>query len=217
MVVLMMLCASPALPAVGAGADTIEVFPVVVDDLGSNVAGRPTQFNAVAVDGGSPMSGVSLELWLQPAGSTRYLAGEVTTGPDGSAAVSTTIDRNATVQWALSSDASVTSTPYVVQIAPALTRHANDRTLRRGQRLVVRGHTSPAKPGCAVELWRGELRPLVLGPKPVRLARSTVRADGSYRLTRRFHRHLRARIAVVIPACGDNGRGLSAYLGLRVR
>ncbi|RNM16268.1 hypothetical protein EFL26_05790 [Nocardioides pocheonensis] len=221
MVVLMMLCVSPALPAVAAGADPTEVFPIVVDDLSGPVAGKPLVFAATLVDSGAPAPGEVLSLWVQPSGSADFTeVGQATTNAAGTASLSTVLDRNAMVQWRFggsSARAASSSTPYVVEIAPALTRRANDLTLRRGQRLVVRGRTSPAKPGCAVELWRGELRPLMVGPKPVRLARSTVRADGSYRLTRRFHRHLRARIAVVIPACGDNGRGLSAYLGLRVR
>jgi hypothetical protein len=220
-VVLVMLFVSPALPAVGAAADPTEVFPIIVDDLAAHVAGQPTEFAATLVDSGTPAPGEVLTLWLQQSGSPDFTqVGQATTDAGGTVSLSTVLDRNATVQWRFggsSSRAASSSTPYVVQIAPALSRHANDRTLRRGQRLVVRGRTFPAKPGCAVELWRGELRPLVLGPKPVRLARSTVRADGTYRLTRRFHRHLRARIAVVVPACGDNGRGLSAYLGLRVR
>lgn len=221
MVVLMMLCASPALPAVGAGADPTEVFPIIVDDLSGPVAGKPAEFAATLVDSGTPAPGEVLSLWLQPSGSADFTeVGQATTDSNGMVSLSTVLDRNAMVQWRFegsSARAASSSTPYVVQIAPALTRRANDRTLRRGQRLVVRGHSFPAKPGCAVELWRGELRPLMVGPKPVRLARSTVHADGSYRLVRRFHQKLKARIVVLIPACGDNGRGLSSYLGLSVR
>jgi hypothetical protein len=98
-----------------------------------------------------------------------------------------------------------------------VTRRANDRTLARGQRLVVRGKTFPAKPGCRVSLWRGELRPLVLGPKPVRLDRSRVRADGRYRLVHRFHGAGKVRVVVKVSACKRNGSGLSKYLAIRIR
>lgn len=220
-VVLVMLLLSPALRATGAGGAATEVFPLVVDDLAPHVAGRPTELSATLVDGDQPVPGEVLSLWLQSAGSPDFVeAAQATTDDNGTASVGVVLDRNATVQWRFGgspSRAESQSTPYVVQIAPDVTRHARDRTLRRDQRLVVRGRTFPVKAGCPVELWRGELRPLVLGPKPVRLARSTVHADGSYRLTRRFHHRLRTRVAVVVPACGDNGRGLSAYLPIRVR
>lgn len=219
--VLVMLFASPALPASGAGAGATGIFPLVLDDLGLHVAGQPTEFTARLVDSDTPVPQALLTLWLQPSGSSDWQeAGRATTDDSGTATVSVVLDRNAAVQWRVgeaSDQAQMVSTPYVVQIAPVITRHASDRTLHRGQRLVVRGRTFPVKAGCAVELWRGELRPLAAGPKPVRLARATVRADGSYRLVHRFHHRLRARIAVVVPACADNGAGLSAYLGLRVR
>jgi hypothetical protein len=219
MVVLVTLFCAPALPASGAAAGATDVFPLIVDDLGSHLAGQPTQFTAVLVDHDSPVPHAVLSLWLQPSGADAYKAGEATTDDAGTASVVAVLDRNAAVQWRVgdSAQASIVSTPYVVQIAPVITRHAHDRTLRRGQRLVVRGTTFPVKAGCAVELWRGELRPLATGPKPVRLARATVRPDGSYRLVHRFHHRLRARVAVLVPDCGDNARGLSAYLGVKVR
>ena len=220
-VVLVIWCVVPAFPAAGVAAGATEVFPIVVDDLVPHVAGRATEFSATLVDGDQPVSGAVLVLWLQPSGAATFVeAGQATTDESGMASVGAVLDRNATVQWRYAGSlehAESTSTPYVVQIAPALTVRANDRTLRRGQRFVVRGRTFPVKAGCRVELWRGELRPLVLGPKPVRLARSTVRADGTYRLARRFRHALRTRVAVVVPACGDNGRGLSSYLRIRVR
>jgi hypothetical protein len=221
LVVLVMVFAAPALPASGAGTGATAIYPVVLDDLGLHVAGQPTEFTAMLVDSDTPVPHALLSLWLQPSGSSDWQeAGRATTDDSGRATVVTVLERNAAVQWRVGESAEpaqLVSTPYVVQIAPVITRRANDRTLHRGQRLVVRGHTYPVKAGCAVELWRGELRPLVVGPKPVRLARATVRADGGYRLVHRFHHRLRARIAVVVPACADNGAGLSAYLGLRVR
>lgn len=217
-VVLVLWLVSPVLPATGAPSGTAVVVPMVVDELVPQVAGRPAEFTATYLQDGQPVPGEELTLLLAPAGSTSYVeAGRAVTDEHGVATVSSVLDRNATVQWQVSSEPTVTSTPYVVQIAPAVTREARDRTLRRGQRLVVRGRTFPVKAGCTIQLWRGELRPLMVGPRPVRLASSTVRADGSYRLVRRFHHRLRGRVVVVVPPCSDNGRGLSAYLRLRVR
>ena len=105
-------------------------------------------------------------------------------------------------------------------VLPALVNlglRVKDRTLRKGQRMVVRGRTFPAKPGCVVKLWRGERRPLVTGPKPVRLAKGKVRRDGSYRLVHRFHRSARMRVAVTVASCAGNDRGLSSYRTIRVR
>lgn len=220
-VALVVLCVSPAAPATSASATATDVFPIIVDDLGTHVAGEPTEFTAMLVDQNTPVPQALLSLWLQPAGSSDWVpAGSAATDDSGAASVVAVLDRNAAVQWRFgnaSDQTPIVSTPYVVQIAPRITRHVNDRTLRRGQRLVVRGTTYPVKAGCAVELWRGELRPLVTGPKPVRLGRATVRSDGAYRLVHRFRHRLHAHLSVVVPACADNGRGLSSPVGVRVR
>jgi hypothetical protein len=68
-----------------------------------------------------------------------------------------------------------------------------------------------------VKLWRGELRPLVQGPKPQRLATSIVRSDGTYRLAHRFRKKARMRVAVTVGACAGNDRGLSRYVRIRIR
>jgi hypothetical protein len=56
-----------------------------------------------------------------------------------------------------------------------------------------------------------------MGPRPVRLARTTVRSDGSYRLVRRFHKKARMRVVVKVASCAGNEAGYSPYLRLRVR
>ena len=220
-VVLVIWCVVPAFPAAGVAAGATEVFPIVVDDLVPHVAGRATEFSATLVDGDQPVSGAVLVLWLQPSGAATFVeAGQATTDESGMASVGAVLDRNATVQGRAAGSVAPAPPPAPRsggQRAPARRGGPHDRTLRRGQRFVVRGRTFPVKAGCRVELWRGELRPLVLGPRPVRLARSTVRADGTYRLVRRFRHAFRGRVAVLVPACGDNGRGLSSYLRIRVR
>jgi hypothetical protein len=202
-------------------ADSTTIYTLQIGDLSPRLAGQPTDFAAVLATGTTPLAGEPLTLWLKPYGASAFsVAGHATTDADGYAVAWSTLASNAAVKWTFDGDGAYPaseSAPYVVQISPRVTRHVNDRTLRRGQRLVVRGRSIPAKPGCTVKLWRGELRPLVQGPKPVRLAVSTVRADGSYRLVHRFHRKMRMRIAVTVSACAGNARGLSSYVGIRVR
>lgn len=221
MTVVVLVAASLAAVGPARAADPTTIYTLQVGDLGQRLAGRPTDFTAVLAAGTTPLAGEQLTLWLKPYGASSFsVAGHATTDATGYAVAWATLATNAEVQWTFAGDAShlaSVSTPYVVQISPRVTRHVNDRTLRRGQRLVVRGRSIPAKPGCAVKLWRGELRPLVTGPKPVRLAVSTVRADGSYRLVHRFHRATRMRIAVTVSPCAGNARGLSSYVTIRVR
>jgi hypothetical protein len=219
--VLASLLAVPVLPADAGPADSTAIYVTVVEALSPPVAGRPTDFMATLASGDTVLPGKELTLWLKPYGSTTFSqAGQATTDASGSVAVWATLQRNAVVEWRFAGAdtyAASTSTPYVVQISPRVTIRVNDRTLRRGQRFVVRGRSFPAKPGCVAKLWRGELRPLVEGPAPVRLATATVRADGSYRLVHRFKKKRRMRVAVTISACSGNARGLSSYVGIRVR
>ena len=217
--VLVVWLVSPSVAATGVAVPALSgspVYAVVADTLVPHVAGRASALSATLWQDGAPVAHQPFTLLVTTAGATRA-AGQAVTDANGGLDVTTVLDRNATAQWQSSTDPTVVSNPYPVEVAPAVTRRANDRTLRRGQRFVIRGRTFPAKAGCRVELWRGELRPLVLGPRPVRLARSTVRRDGTYRLVRRFHRPGRMRVAVVVRPCADNGRGLSAYVPIRVR
>ena len=206
-------------PAASAATAT-GLYPVVLDDLGPHVAGRPVEVSAVLLAGDTPLVGQVLTVSVMTYGSTAFVpVGTATTGFDGVATTRLTLDRSAVVRWSFESDGSydASTTEYQVPVGPKVDRRVNHRKLHRGQRLVVRGHTFPAKPGCTVRLWRGELRPLVQGPKPVRLAVAEVRANGRYRLVHRFHARGRMRVAVTVGACAGNDRGLSSYVRIRVR
>lgn len=184
------------------------------------MAGRPTDLTAILGDGTDPVAGQTLTLSVRPWGAPSFVeVGHAVTDAGGSATVWVMLDHNATVRWTFSgsADLAASSLAYVVPIAPRVSRQVNDRTLRRGQRLVVQGRTFPGKAGCTVKLWRGELRPLIAGPRPVRLAAGKVRTDGSYRLAHRFHRTASLRLAVTVSACAGNARGLSAPVRVRVR
>jgi len=208
----------PMLPATAQGTGDTQIYTMIVDDLSPRVAGRPTDFTAVLADGGVPVAGATMTLSLQGSGSPTIV--QATTDEGGRATVWATLDHNAAVQWQFAGTpehAASASTPYVVQIAPAVTMRVHDRTLHRGQRFVATGQTFPAKAGCPVTLWRGEVRPLHTGSAPVRLGATTVRADGSYRIARRFHRPGRLRVVVTIAGCAGNAWGFSPYVGIRVR
>ena len=223
MTVAVLLAASLGVVTPARAADSTTIYTVQVGDLSPRVAGHAADFTAVLAVGTTPLAGEPLTMWLKPYGAAGFSeAGPAVTGTDGHAVVWATLTTNAQVQWTFDGDdvagyAPSVSAPYVVPVSPRVTFHVNDRTLRRGQRLVARGRSVPAKVGCTVTLWRGELRPLVPGPAPVRLATSRVHSDGSYRLVRRFQRRARMRIAVTVAPCAGNARGLSSYIGIRVR
>jgi len=211
------------MPVPAASAETATgLYRYGLDDLAAHVAGRPIEVSAVLLSGAddAPVLGRSLTVWVRRAGSTTYIsAGTATTGPEGVATTQITVDRNSFVLWEFAGDVTYapSTTEYLVPVSPRVDLRVKDRTLRRGQRLVARGRTFPAKAGCRVKLWRGELRPLVQGPKPQRLATSTVRSDGTYRLTHRFGKKARMRVAVTVGACAGNDRGLSPYVRIRIR
>jgi hypothetical protein len=211
------------LPAPAASAATATaLYRYGVADLGAQVAGRSTGVSAVLLSGpdDAPMIGRQLSVSVKQFGSTVFTpVGDATTGAEGVATTSLVLDRSAIVRWDFAGDDSYapSTTEYLVPVSSRVDLRANHRSLHRGQRLVVRGRTFPVKPGCTVRLWRGELRPLVQGPEPVRLAVARVRADGRFRLVHRFHARGRMRVAVTVGACAGNDRGLSSYLRVRVR
>jgi hypothetical protein len=213
------LVAPPAMAAPAGAPATIYVS--MVSDLSPRLAGRSSDFTAVLGSGGTPVPNETLTLWLRPEGTADFVAaGQGLTDGSGRVTVWATLERNAVAHWTLEPSASYDAGPtpdFGVEIAPRVTARAHDRTLRRGQRLVVTGRTFPAKAGCPVALWKGQRRPLTVGPAPVRLARASVRPDGSYRLVRRFHKVATMHVSVTVSPCAGNGRGVSPAITIRVR
>jgi hypothetical protein len=210
----------PVAPA-GAATTTTRLYPGPrVSDLAPVVPG-PVQVTAVLFAGDDPAPGQTLTLRIRTYGATTFAdAGHAVTGADGVASLTVRLDRSATAQWTYAGDADLgpsSSMAYPVEVSPRVGIRVGDRTLHKGQRLVVRGRTIPAKAGCTVRLWRGELRPLVLGPKPVRLDKARVRSDGTYKLVHRFHHKARMKVAVTVAPCDGNARGLSSYRKIWVR
>ena len=216
------LVAATSATASAVPATPTTIFVAIVTDLAPPVAGRPTDLTAVLGDDtGTPVAGQLLTLSVQTAGSADFqVVGQATTDASGRATVWATLDHDVVARWSYDGNTTYgasTSADYGVQVAPLVTARAHDRTLRRGQRLLVTGRTTPVKAGCAVSLWRGVPRPLTSGPAPKLLARSVARADGSYRLVRRLHRAARLRVAVTVASCAGNARGLSHAIAIRVR
>jgi hypothetical protein len=220
---LVVACLVAPLPPALADPLPAPVFAItIIDDLRSPVADQPLDFDTTLLTpAGMPVQSGVVTLEVQPYGAATFTpAGTTTTDAFGHADLTTSLQRTTSYRWYFEGDsdfAPAYSPTLVRLIAPRVSAHAPDRTLRHGQRLVVRGRTFPAKAGCTVTLWRGQLRPLAVGPKPVRLARTTARSDGSYRLVRRFHKKARMRVVVKVASCAGNASGLSSYLRVRVR
>jgi hypothetical protein len=208
-------------PATAADPTPTTIYVTMVSDLSSRVAGRPSDVSAVLGAGEAPVADQGLTLWVRPAGATAFqVAGQGATDAAGRVTVPVTLQRSAVAHWTYAgtmSYAASTSPDFGIEIAPLVTARAHDRSLRRGQRLVVTGRTFPAKGGCTVALWKGLRGPLTTGPAPVRLARGQVRADGRYRLVRRVHKAGSMRVSVTVSACAGNGRGVSPSIRIRVR
>jgi hypothetical protein len=215
-----MLSLVPA-PAASAATATA-LYPALFDDLGSHVAGQPIDVSAVLLAGpdDAPVPDETLTVSVRQYGTATFTpVGVATTGFEGVASTRVTLTRDAIVRWEFAGDDTYgpSTTEYLVPVGPRVDLRVNDRTLHKGQRFVARGRTYPAKAGCKVKLWRGELRPLMQGPKPVRLDVARVRSDGTYRLVHRFSKRARMRVAVTVGACAGNDRGLSSYVHIRVR
>jgi hypothetical protein len=210
------------LPAASA-APVQSVFAVVVTDaLVAPVAGQSVAFDTTLMAGNDRIGNVTVSLEIRPYGASAFSTARTTrTDSAGHAAVSLVLTRTTAYRWTFPGVQDMydpTTSPVTVRfVAPRVRAHARDRTLHRGQRLIVRGKTYPAKAGCRVVLLRGRVQPLTAGPRPVRLARATVRDDGSYRLVRRFHKKMKMRVVVKVASCAGNEAGYSPYLRVRVR
>jgi hypothetical protein len=218
---LVVACLAAPLPAASAAPAQSFFAIVLVDDLVTPVAGQPVAFDTTLMAADAPVGDAAVSLEIRPYGAAAFsTAATVTTDASGHAGVRLVLTRTTAYRWTFSGDAAAepaASSTLVQPIAPKVTAHARDRSLHRGQRLIVRGSTRPVKAGCTVVLLRGRVRPLTVGPRPVRLARTTVRANGNYRLVHRFHTRARTRVVVKVASCAGNDVGYSRSLRVRVR
>jgi hypothetical protein len=165
--------------------------------------------------GQQPVPNVRVELWVRRAGQSSYARVAVThTDANGTAQPVTTLTRNSYLYAAFPGDDFYGPSridPVFTPVSTSGTMRVNDRTLRVGQRLVVTGRTSPRKPGRRVTLYLGYV-PFPTSPtRPTRIARAYVRADGTYRITKRFHSTGRKRLFVGLPGGDGNVYGYTRY------
>ena len=132
------------------------------------------------------------------------------------------LTRSSVTRWVFTGDAQYGPSQTPDSFEAGATRvgaRLSDRTRSAGQRLVVRGRTFPAKPGHAVSLWTGQIPTQGYGPPQppaTWLARATVRADGSYRLVKRFRVPGKAKLFVRVSGGDGNVAGFSRYRWVQV-
>lgn len=169
-----------------------------------------------------PVADVSVEMWVRQVGDASYSKADVRqTAADGGAGPGAVLTKSAYVYWAFSGNATYGATqtdPMYVPVSTAGTIKVNDKTLRVGQRLVVRGTTYPVKPGRRVVLYLGTIPyPGTASlTKPKILARAYVRTDGTYRIKKRFHHKGKKKLYVQLPGGGGNVPGYTRYRRIRV-
>ena len=148
---------------------------------------------------GDPAVGTSVTLQArQPNGSFSDV-GSATTNSQGSASLVVRPTRTTTYRWSFAGTANVepsVSSQVTVSVSPILTAKAKKTRLDRGGTLVVSGKVTPVLGGTTVTLWRNT------GLGPVRLATTKVKANGSYRVSRKINEPGRYKVFTSIPAVG---------------
>lgn len=134
---------------------------------------------------------------------------------DASGRVSVTIKptKQTSYRWrflGIDSSLGSLSAPGLVRVKTAVSATVADRTLRLGQRLVVTGKTTPAKPGFRATLWRA-----APGGK-VKVGSALISASGAYRVTATVRKTGRWTVWVTVPAATGNLAGTSAKRTLTV-
>jgi hypothetical protein len=222
LITAVLVVSGPAVSARPAGTPTTILVGVVADAPPTRAGDSITAFGVIE-SGGSPLAGAAVQLQERVYGASTFsTVGTATSNASGQfSAVSPALVHNATFRWYFPADGghdTATSATWFVRVSPRVGIRVSDRTPATGQRIVVRGHTHPAKSGNRVSVWRGTKPFEGFGPvtKHTRLVRGHVRADGSYRLVIRFYATGKRRIYVRVGRGGGNAAGYSAYRRLTV-
>lgn len=109
------------------------------------------------------------------------------------------------------STAGSVSGEIIVKVRTALTAKVLDNTLKLGKRLVVKGKTTPAKPGAKVKLYRKT------ATGKVKIATGLVASDGTYRVKWRTTRRGTMKVFTTIAAQSGNLAGTSPKRKVIVR
>lgn len=102
------------------------------------------------------------------------------------------------------------SPAVTIWVKTALSAAIADTTLRRGQNLAVSGRAKPAKPGATVTLWRKTATGSTV------LARTRVKADGTYKVVCPVNRIGTWTVYTTIPAASGNLAGRSVNRAAKV-
>jgi hypothetical protein len=221
---LVALLVGGILASAGPASATIAttMTPVVVADAHNPVAGQPYGLlvSLMTASGQQPVVNVTVELWVKRVGQSAYSEVASThSDSSGLAQPVTTVTRNSYVYAVFrgndSYGPSQTAELYI-PVSTSGTMNVDDKTLRVGQRLVVTGKTRPGKPGRRVALYVGYIPSPSSPGTPTRIARAYVRADGTYRITKRFQRAGSKRLFVRLPGGDGNVPGYTRYRRVRV-
>jgi hypothetical protein len=220
----MILAAAPA-GAAPAGVPT-QIYPLLVVGGPPLKAGNAETVRGAVSASGNPLAGATVHLMIEPYGSTTFT--EVATGTSGSDGFVTLTTpplwQNTSLRLDVVADPghdASSSTVWEVPVSARASIRLSDRTPRVNHRVVVRGQTFPSRAGRRISVWTG-IRPCWCDmlspahPRPKRLARGLVRADGSYRLVIRFSTTGRKRIYALVGGGDGLIAGTSRYRHLRV-
>jgi hypothetical protein len=219
------LCVSWAAvsPASAADPAPTNFYSLLVLDGPPPVAGDKVWFSATLSSGVDPVVGRTVQLWVRAAGQREFTAAaSAVTGARGDVEASIVLTRNSVTRWVFAGDAQygASQTSDLGQrVETRVGAKASARSLSVGQRLVVRGRTFPRKPGHTVSLWSGARPQRAFGPPSppaTWLAKATVRADGSYRLVKRFGTPGKRRLFVRVSRGDGNLAGFSRYRWVQV-
>jgi hypothetical protein len=221
---LTLLPANPAAALLGPTPTPTTMTQVVIADAPPPVAGQPYGFTVIlrTTSDQQPVPNATVRLWARRPGQSTYSqVAQTHTDASGVAEPVTTLSRNTYLYAEFPGDYSGTyapshTDPVLTYVSTAGTMRVNDKTLRLGQRLVVTGRTRPAKPGRRVALYVGRIPSPTSPHRPTRIARAYVRADGTYRITERFHSAGRKRLFVKLPGGDGNVTGYTRYQRVRV-
>jgi len=177
------------------------------------VAGDSANVSGTFRVAGTATAGAVLDLWAKPYGEAWRRVTSDTSDSGGRVSVRRAPVKLTYYQWRYAGEAgrdpSVSNT-VTIKVATRIGLALADSCIASGQRVVASGRTRPAKPGHTVVLWSH--RPT----GRTKLASSTVRSDGTYRI-RKVMRSGSYSLYVTVAGGGGNLAGTSVHRTLSVR
>jgi len=159
------------------------------------MAGIAISAATILRSGSDPVQWHPVHLQASPLGQDAFVTvGTGQTDAYGKVSVeSPELNANTAFRWVFDGDgtyAAAVSQPWTELVEPVVQARVSDRTPHLGQRVVVRGRMTPARPGKRVSVWTGRRNcwcdMAIAIPAPKRLAAARIHPDGTYRLVIRF-------------------------------